>query len=104
MFLLVTVIFFSEVGGGRHGDQQIAQLKVIYFFDSGRSSSKATLSRLAEDGFNQAAMFPPNHGHAVTVPGAAAAWIDTVQHFGSGKVVTSVHNIVMWRIVAERIL
>lgn len=24
--------------------------------------------------------------HSITVPGAAAAWVDTVHHFGSGKV------------------
>ncbi|KAL8604190.1 hypothetical protein ACOMHN_014758 [Nucella lapillus] len=53
---------------------------------SGRCSSRATLSRLAEDGFSEACMFPPHHGHTVTVPGTAAAWVDTVEHFGSGKV------------------
>lgn len=29
---------------------------------------------------------PSTSVHAVTVPGAAAAWVDTVQHFGSGKI------------------
>lgn len=45
-----------------------------------------TLSRLAEDGFTKDKKFPPLHGHSVTVPGAAAAWVDTVSSFGSGKV------------------
>lgn len=29
---------------------------------------------------------PSDSVHAVTVPGAAAAWVDTVKTFGSGKV------------------
>ncbi|KAK7111224.1 hypothetical protein V1264_010895 [Littorina saxatilis] len=53
---------------------------------SGRCSSEASLSRLADDGFTQFLKFSPRHGHAVTVPGAAAAWCDTVTSFGSGKV------------------
>ncbi|KAK7507214.1 hypothetical protein BaRGS_00001149 [Batillaria attramentaria] len=52
---------------------------------SGRSSAEATLSRLAADGFSSTRKFPPRHGHAVTVPGAAAAWVDTVEQLGSGK-------------------
>lgn len=28
---------------------------------------------------------PSDSVHAVTVPGAAAAWVDTVKEFGSGK-------------------
>ena len=64
---------------------------ISFYTDSGRSSSEATLSRVGADRFNKTTMFPPCHGHAVTVPGAAAAWIDTVQHFGSGKVVTFLH-------------
>ena len=29
---------------------------------------------------------PQMHGMSVTVPGAAAAWEDTLSHFGSGKI------------------
>ena len=28
---------------------------------------------------------PPFSVHTITTPGAVAAWVDTVQHFGSGK-------------------
>lgn len=28
---------------------------------------------------------PLKHAHSVTVPGAAAGWVDTVERFGSGK-------------------
>jgi gamma-glutamyltranspeptidase/glutathione hydrolase len=28
---------------------------------------------------------PPLSPHAITVPGAAAAWVDTIKSFGSGK-------------------
>lgn len=32
------------------------------------------------------AALPNDSIHAITVPGAAAAWVDTVKEFGSGKV------------------
>lgn len=32
------------------------------------------------------ASLPSDSIHAITVPGAAAAWVDTVKEFGSGKV------------------
>lgn len=32
------------------------------------------------------ASLPNDSIHAITVPGAAAAWVDTVKQFGSGKV------------------
>lgn len=39
---------------------------------------------------NKAKLFDQNEFtrsvHSITVPGAAAAWVDTVHHFGSGKV------------------
>jgi gamma-glutamyltranspeptidase / glutathione hydrolase len=54
---------------------------------SGRAGSNCTLETIkkdlglkARDGGN----IPFDSVHAVTVPGAAAGWIDTVENFGSG--------------------
>ncbi|XP_021347302.1 uncharacterized protein LOC110446456 isoform X2 [Mizuhopecten yessoensis] len=52
---------------------------------SGRAPSGLTLDLLNKQGFNSTCPFPVQHGHAVTIPGAAAAWVDTVERFGSGK-------------------
>ncbi|KAF3760783.1 gamma-glutamyltranspeptidase [Cryphonectria parasitica EP155] len=63
---------------------------------SGRSGSRCTLSQLrsdlglpAEDNASapdhQYAKIPMSSVHAVTVPGAAAGWADTVARFGSGR-------------------
>ena len=41
---------------------------------------------LAKDGFSAANPLHPEHALNVTVPGAAAGWVDTVERFGSGKV------------------
>ncbi|KAL2152505.1 hypothetical protein VTH82DRAFT_5689 [Thermothelomyces myriococcoides] len=56
---------------------------------SGRSGGQCTLERirrdlgLAADG--EDGQMPLDSIHAVTVPGAAAGWVDTVERFGSGK-------------------
>lgn len=55
---------------------------------SGRSSSKASLQDIRaklkiKDG--EQGNIPFRSPHAVTVPGSAAGWIDTVEKFGSGK-------------------
>ncbi|XP_061193851.1 glutathione hydrolase-like YwrD proenzyme [Saccostrea echinata] len=53
---------------------------------SGRAPSKLTVELLHSQGFSMTQPFPAQtHGHSVTVPGAPAAWIDTVEKFGSGK-------------------
>jgi gamma-glutamyltranspeptidase / glutathione hydrolase len=55
---------------------------------SGRSASKATLEMVRKQlglGEDEGAKMPSNSGHAVTVPGAAAGWVDCVELFGSGK-------------------
>ncbi|ELU08360.1 hypothetical protein CAPTEDRAFT_163281 [Capitella teleta] len=52
---------------------------------SGRAAAGLTLSKANADGFNDQNLFPQQHGHAVTVPGAAAAWCDSVAKFGSGQ-------------------
>ncbi|KAJ8318022.1 hypothetical protein KUTeg_003113, partial [Tegillarca granosa] len=56
---------------------------------SGRAPGKLTLDLLNKEGFNVDNGLPVQHGHSVTVPGAAAAWVDTVDNFGSGKLTLS---------------
>ncbi|ROW00796.1 hypothetical protein VMCG_06504 [Cytospora schulzeri] len=62
---------------------------------SGRSGAKCTLTQVREDlGLvpepprggpgHGGAQIPMDSVHAVTVPGAAAGWVDTVERFGSG--------------------
>jgi len=55
---------------------------------SGRSGAKYTLDTMRSsldipDG--TVGQIPMSSVHAVTVPGAAAGWVDTVERFGSGK-------------------
>jgi gamma-glutamyltranspeptidase / glutathione hydrolase len=62
--------------------------KVDALNGSGRAGLKCTLEKVREhlglkDGEDQE--IPLDHVHAVTVPGAAAGWVDTVERFGSGK-------------------
>ena len=56
---------------------------------SGRSGAKLDISTLRKDMNLQPGQRGSLHhlsAHAVTVPGAAAGWIDTVKDFGSGAV------------------
>ena len=53
---------------------------------SGRSPAKLSLNVVSSEGFSRDNPIPVLHAHNVTVPGAAAGWIDTVEKFGSGKV------------------
>ncbi|KAL5019179.1 hypothetical protein ScPMuIL_004901, partial [Solemya velum] len=53
---------------------------------SGRAPGKMTLDLLQREGFSETNPVPVQHGHAITVPGAAAAWVDAVSTFGSGKI------------------
>ncbi len=48
---------------------------------SGRAPAALNLEYLAEHGIT--GRLPPTSPHAVTVPGAAAGWVDTIKHFGS---------------------
>ena len=65
--------------------------KVSALNGSGRSGNKYTLERTRADLGLSATEFSPKDQipltsvHAVTVPGAAAGWVDTVERFGSGK-------------------
>ena len=55
---------------------------------SGRSAAGITLESVRKDiGLkpDEAGQIPMDSVHAVTVPGAAAGWVDTVERFGSGK-------------------
>ncbi|KAI8867451.1 gamma-glutamyltranspeptidase [Ramicandelaber brevisporus] len=52
---------------------------------SGRSPSALTLRRALEEFGLKGANVPLSSVHAVTVPGAAAGWIDVVKTFGSNK-------------------
>ncbi|KAK4212376.1 gamma-glutamyltranspeptidase [Rhypophila decipiens] len=62
--------------------------KVSALNGSGRAGGKCTLETIRKslgipDG--TVGKIPMNSVHAVTVPGAAAGWVDTVERFGSGK-------------------
>lgn len=59
---------------------------------SGRSGGKATLETIRNDlkvPDGTVGEIPMESVHAVTVPGAAAGWVDTVERFGSGKLTMS---------------
>ena len=55
---------------------------------SGRSGANCTLKRIRKDlgipdGYPSA--IPMQSVHSVTIPGATAGWVDTVERLGSGK-------------------
>ncbi|KAF9891936.1 hypothetical protein FE257_002899 [Aspergillus nanangensis] len=63
--------------------------KVHSLNGSGRSPANATLETVRKDlkaGPNDSGCIPMTSVLAVTTPGAAAGWVDTVEKFGSGKV------------------
>ena len=60
--------------------------KLLGFLFSGRCSSHLTLDLLKEKGYTPTNPIPAKHALNVTVPGAAAGWVDTIEKFGSGKV------------------
>lgn len=62
--------------------------KISALNGSGRAGEKCTLEATRKslgmkDGDHD--QMPLNSVHCVTVPGAAAGWVDTVERFGSGK-------------------
>lgn len=62
--------------------------KVSALNGSGRSGADCTLDRIRESlgiPAGEKGAIPMSSVHAVTVPGAAAGWVDTVERFGSGK-------------------
>ena len=63
--------------------------KVHALNGSGRSGKNCTLEAVRGDlGLEKGekGSIPTDSAHAVTVPGAAAGWVDTMERFGSGKV------------------
>ncbi|KAK4204343.1 putative gamma-glutamyltranspeptidase precursor [Triangularia verruculosa] len=64
--------------------------KVSALNGSGRAGGKCTLETMRRslglgEGADEEGKIPMSSVHAVTVPGAAAGWVDTVERFGSGK-------------------
>lgn len=62
--------------------------KVSAMNGSGRAGAKCTLETIRKDlGIKdgETGKIPMNSVHAVTVPGAAAGWVDTIEKFGSGR-------------------
>ena len=63
--------------------------KVHSLNGSGRSGKQCTLEKIRESlgvKEGETGAIPMDSVHAVSVPGAAAGWVDTVEKFGSGKV------------------
>eukprot|EP00301_Raphidiophrys_heterophryoidea_P024214 c7779_g1_i1.p1 GENE.c7779_g1_i1~~c7779_g1_i1.p1 ORF type:complete len:558 (+),score=122.98 c7779_g1_i1:41-1714(+) len=57
--------------------------KVQALLGSGRSPKQLSLSSLSERGVNLSNPWEPHSALCVTVPGAAAAWADVCEHWGS---------------------
>lgn len=66
-----------------------AKIKKVYALNgSGRAARNVNLERMRKDlGLKpgQSGRIPMTSVHAITTPGAAAGWVDTVERFGSGK-------------------
>ncbi|KAI8146555.1 putative lincomycin-condensing protein lmbA, partial [Fennellomyces sp. T-0311] len=60
--------------------------KVTGLNGSGRAPANLSIEYLRQKAGLTGSSLPSTSIHAVTVPGAAAAWVDTVETFGSGKV------------------
>jgi gamma-glutamyltranspeptidase/glutathione hydrolase len=63
--------------------------KVSALNGSGRSGKNVTLETIRSElnlSDGQNGQIPMSSVHAVTVPGAAAGWVDVVERFGSGNV------------------
>ncbi len=67
--------------------------KVHALNGSGRSGKQCSLSSvraaLGLEDRSEGDKIPLTSVHSVTVPGAAAGWVDTVERFGSGKLLLS---------------
>lgn len=67
--------------------------KVHALNGSGRSAVNGSLAQIKEDlrnaGAGEPRKIPFDSPHSVTTPGAAAAWLDSVERFGSGRLTLS---------------
>lgn len=66
-----------------------AKTKTVHALNgSGRAGENCTLDTIRKDlglKSGEKGAIPTSSVHAVTVPGAAAGWVDTMERFGSGK-------------------
>ena len=53
---------------------------------SGRSPKNTTVEQIRKEVGKTSGNIPTHNALSVTVPGAPAGWVDTVEKFGSGKV------------------
>ncbi|KAF1986202.1 gamma-glutamyltranspeptidase [Aulographum hederae CBS 113979] len=74
-----------------------AKIKKVHALNgSGRAGSQTSLEQIRNDlkiPDGQTGSIPMSSVHSVTIPGAAAGWVDTVEKFGSGKL--SMEQILM---------
>ncbi|KAL2866640.1 gamma-glutamyltransferase family protein [Aspergillus lucknowensis] len=87
--LNVTEPSSTGIGGDMFCLYYDAKMKKIHSLNgSGRYPANVTLEKIRADlnaGPNETGGIPMHSVLAVTVPGAAAGWVDTVEKFGSGK-------------------
>ncbi|KAL2852456.1 nucleophile aminohydrolase [Aspergillus pseudoustus] len=88
--LNVTEPSSTGIGGDMFCLYYDAETKKVHSLNgSGRYPANVTLDKIRADlkaGPNDVGGIPMHSVLAVTVPGAAAGWVDTVEKFGSGKV------------------
>ncbi|KAJ1770956.1 hypothetical protein IW140_004131 [Coemansia sp. RSA 1813] len=83
----VTEPFSTGVGGDCFCIFYRAKDRTVHGINgSGRAPRALTIERLRTEFGISGDEIPARSVHAVTVPGAVAGWVDTVEHFGSGRV------------------